>query len=46
MAKDTLSAKEIADKRKVSKENVHSDLRVGIEQLTALIFGVDGLDIR
>lgn len=46
MAKDTLSAKEIADKQKVSRESVYSDLRVGIERLTALIFGVDGLDIR
>lgn len=46
MAADTLSAKEIAEKRKISKESVYSDLRVGIERLTALIFGVDGLNVR
>lgn len=46
MAKDTLSAKEIADKRHISKDSVYSDLRVGIEKLTALIFGVDGLNVR
>ena len=45
MAEDTLSAKEIADKQKVSKESVYSDLRVGIERLSALIFGVDGLSV-
>lgn len=46
MAEDTLSAKEIADKHNISKESVYSDLRVGIERLTALIFGVDGLNVR
>lgn len=46
MAEDTLSVKEIADKQNVSKESVYSDLRVGIERLTSLIFGVDGLDVR
>lgn len=46
MAEDTLSAKEIADKQNVSKESVYSDLRVGIERLTALIFGADGLCVR
>lgn len=46
MAEDTLSAKEIADKQNISKDSVYSDLRVGIERLTALIFGVDGLNVR
>ena len=46
MAEDILSAKEIAEKQNISKESVYSDLRVGIERLTALIFGVDGLDVR
>lgn len=46
MAEDTLSAKEVADKQNISKESVYSDLKVGIERLTALIFGVDGLNVR
>ena len=45
MAEDTLSAKEIAEKQNISKESVYSDLKVGIERLTALIFGVDGLTV-
>lgn len=46
MAEDTLSAKEIAEKQNISKDSVYSDLKVGIERLTALIFGVDGLNVR
>lgn len=46
MAEDTLSAKEIADKQNMTKENVYADLRVATERLTALIFGVDGLKVR
>lgn len=46
MADDTLSAKEIAEKQHMSKDNVYADLRVATERLTALIFGVDGLNIR
>lgn len=46
MAEDTLSVKEIAKKQNISKDSVYSDLRVGIERLTALIFGVDGLNVR
>lgn len=46
MAKDTLTAKEAADKYHISRDSVYSDLRVGIERLTALIFGVDGLNVR
>ena len=45
MAENTLTAREIANKLNVSKESVYSDLRVGIERLTALIFGVDGLNV-
>ncbi len=46
MAEDKLSAKEIAEKQNISKDSVYSDLRVGIERMTALIFGVDGLNVR
>jgi hypothetical protein len=46
MAEQTLSAKEIAKKCDMSKENVYSDLHVAVERLTALIFGVDGLKAR
>jgi hypothetical protein len=46
MAKQTLSAKEIAEKQHMSKDNVYADLRVSIERLTALIFGVDGLKVH
>lgn len=46
MANNTLSAKEIAEKQHMSKDNVYADLRVATERLTALIFGVDGLKVR
>lgn len=46
MAEPVLSVKEIADKQKMSKENVYSDLKVAEERLTALIFGVDGLKVH
>lgn len=46
MAEDTMSAKEIAEKQNMSKENVYADLRVAVERLTALIFGVDGLKVQ
>ena len=46
MADNTLSAKEIAEKQHMSKDNVYADLRVATEKLTALIFGVDGLKVR
>ena len=46
MAEETLSAKEIAEKQNMSKENVYADLRVAVERLTALIFGVDGLKVQ
>lgn len=46
MTDSTLSAKEIAEKQHMSKDNVYADLRVATERLTALIFGVDGLKVR
>lgn len=46
MAEDVLSAKEIAEKQHMSKENVYSDIKIAIERLTALIFGVDGLNVH
>lgn len=46
MAEQPLSAKEIAEKQNISKDTVYSDLRIAIERLTALIFGVDGLNVR
>ena len=46
MAADTLSVKEIAEKQHISKDTVYSDLRIAIERLTALIFGVDGLNVH
>lgn len=38
-----MTAKEIAKKWHMSKENVYSDLKIATERLSALIFGVDGL---
>ncbi len=46
MAEETLSAKEVAEKQNISRDSVYSDLKIGIERLTALIFGVDGLNVR
>lgn len=46
MAEDILSVEEIADKHHISKDSVYSDIRIGIERLTSLIFGVDGLNIQ
>lgn len=46
MAVNTLSVKEIAKKQHISKDTVYSDLRVATERLTALIFGVDGLNVH
>lgn len=46
MADNTLSAKEIAEKQHMSKDNVYADLRMATERMTALIFGVDGLNVR
>lgn len=46
MADPTLTVKEIAKKQNMSKENVYADIKVAIERLTALIFGVDGLNVQ
>lgn len=46
MAGDTLSVKEVAKKQHVSKDTVYTDIRMAIEKLTALIFGVDGLNVQ
>ena len=46
MADNTLSAKEIAEKQNISTRNVYGDIKVAIERLSALIFGVDGLNVH
>lgn len=46
MAEDTLSVKEVAKKQHVSRDTVYTDIRMAIEKLTALIFGVDGLNVQ
>ena len=45
IADTTLSVNEIATKQHISERNVYSDLKIAIERLTALIFGVDGLAV-
>lgn len=40
---EIMSAKDIAKKQNMSKENVYSDLKIAFERLSALLFGVDGL---
>jgi len=46
MAEKLLSAKEIANKQHMSIRNVYDDVKIAMERLTALIFGVDGLKVR
>ena len=46
MAEDVMTAKEIAKKQNMSKENVYADVKIAIERLTALIFGVDGMKLQ
>lgn len=46
MADAPMSVKDIAKKQNMSKENVYADLKIAVERLTALIFGVDGLKVR
>ena len=46
MAGDTLSVKEVAKKQHVSKDTVYTDIKMAIEKLTALFFGVDGLNVQ
>lgn len=43
IAEQPMTVKEIAKKWHMSKENVYADLKIAIERLSALIFGVDGL---
>lgn len=46
MADRTLTVKEIAEKQHLSRDTIYDDLKVAIERLTSLIFGVDGLNVR
>lgn len=46
MADETLSVQEIAEKRNISRDTVYSDLKIAMDSLSALIFGVDGLSVR
>lgn len=45
MAEDTLSVEQIAKKQNISVRNVYKDIKVGTEKLSALFFGVDGLNV-
>ncbi len=45
IADNPLSVSEIARKQHISKDSVYMDIRVSIEKLTSLIFGVDGLRV-
>ena len=46
LANQLLTAEEIANKQHISKESVYSDIKIAIERLAALIFGVDGLNVQ
>ncbi len=46
IAEESLTVKDIAKNKSMSKENVYSDLKIATERLSALIFGVDGLSVR
>lgn len=46
MADETIKPIEIAKKHNMSKENVYADIKVAMERLSALIFGVDGLKLK
>lgn len=46
MAEETLTVKEIAVKQNISPRNVYEDLKIATERLSALIFGVDGLNVH
>ncbi|MCD8209065.1 MAG: hypothetical protein LUD72_14095 [Bacteroidales bacterium] len=46
LAEPTLSIGEIADKQNISKDTVYADLKIATERMTALLFGVDGLNIQ
>lgn len=42
----SLTITEIAKKYNVSKESVYGDLKIAKERMAALIFGIDGMNIR
>lgn len=46
IAENTLSVKQIAKRQNMSRESVYTDLKIAIERLSALLFGVDGLSAR
>lgn len=46
MAEYPLSIGEIAEKQNISTRNAYNRVKNGIERLTALIFGVDGLNVH
>lgn len=46
MAEDILSAEDIAKKQNISIRNVYKDIKIATERLSALIFGVDGLNVH
>lgn len=46
IVENPMTVKEIAKKQKMSRENVYSDIKIAIEMLTSLIFGVDGLNVQ
>lgn len=46
MAEDTLSVREVAVKQHVSMDTVYTDRKMAMEKLSALIFGVDGLNVQ
>ncbi len=46
MAQEVLSVEEIAEKQHISTRKVYIDLNNATERLSALIFGVDGLNIQ
>ena len=46
MVENPLSVKEIAEKQNMSARNVYEDIKIATERLSALIFGVDGLNVH
>ena len=46
IAETVLSVSEIAKKQNISSRSVYDDIKMGTERLSALIFGVDGLNVQ
>ena len=46
IAKTKLDRKDIAEKYNISKETTYKDEKAAIEALSALIFGIDGVNFR